>query len=109
MMSVTDPAKCRRVTLRHAIAQLPLSVAACYFHVTNWSFLVMSGGLNILLVLLSWEFYKNSNNNTARRLFLYTLIHLPAIMFFCIICRYRDEDISTNTNKGKDTILSVPT
>lgn len=91
MMSVTDPALCRRVTLRHGLAQIPLSIAACLFHVTNWSYLVISLPCNIYLALLSWEFYKNSNNNTARKLFRCTLWHLPVLMFFAAICRYKEE------------------
>ena len=91
MMSVTDPALCRRVTLRHAIAQIPLSIASCALNVTNWSFLVISLPCNIYLALLSWEFYRNANNNTARKLFKCTLWHLPVLMFFCIICRYKKD------------------
>ena len=86
MMSVTDPALCRRVTLRHALLQIPFAALVSYFGVANWSFFVLSLPFNVYLSLLSWEFYKNSNNNTARKLFRFTLLHLPVLMFFMIIC-----------------------
>ena len=86
MMSVTDPALCRRVTLRHALVQIPLAALVSYLGVANWSFFVLSLPFNVYLSLLSWEFHKNSNSNTARKLFRFTLLHLPVLMFFMIIC-----------------------
>jgi len=97
MMSVTDPALCRRVTLRHGLAQIPLSILIPLLGVTNWSYLVLSLPFNIYLALLSWEFYRNSNTNTARKLFRFTLLHLPVLMFFLIICKSRtSKDIINN-------------
>jgi len=86
MMSVTDPALCRRNTLRHALLQIPFAAMVSYLGVANWSFFVLSLPFNVYLSLLSWEFYKSSNSNTARKLFRFTLLHLPVLMFFMIIC-----------------------
>jgi len=90
MMSVTDPALCRRVTLRHGLAQIPLSILIPWLGVTNWSFLVLSLPINIYQALLCWEFYRNANMNSAKRLFRFTLLHLPLIMFFLIICKTKE-------------------
>lgn len=89
MMSVTDPAMCRRVTLRHSLAQIPISIAAPLLGVTYWSFPVLALPFNAYLSLLSWEFYNNSNTNTARKLFRFSLIHLPIIMFLLFACKDR--------------------
>lgn len=94
MMSVTDPPLCRRVTLRHGILQTPYAAIASYLGVANWSFFVLSMPFNIYLALLSWQFYKNSNNNTARKLFRFTLLHLPILMFFLIICSREPKKIN---------------
>lgn len=106
-MSVTDPALCRRVTLRHALLQIPFAALASFLGVANWSFFVLSLPFNIYLSLLSWEFYKNSNNNTARKLFRFTLLHLPVLMFFLIICSKdtKSKELARNTEETQSITL----
>lgn len=103
MMSVTDPALCRRNTLRHALLQIPFAALVSYLGVANWSFFVLSLPFNVYLSLLSWEFYKNSNNNTARKLFRFTLLHLPVLMFFMIICSggTKSKEIARNNSDAQ--------
>ena len=100
MMSVTNPALCRRVTLRHGLAQIPLSILIPYLGVTNWYFLLLSLPVNIYQALLSWEFYRNANANTSKKLFRFTLLHLPIIMLLLIICKNR-------TGEKEGVIISV--
>jgi len=106
MMSVTDPALCRRVTLRHALLQIPFAALVSYFGVANWSFFVLSLPFNVYLSLLSWEFYKNSNNNTARKLFRFTLLHLPVLMFFMIICsrNTKSKELARNQQQQSELV-----
>lgn len=107
MMSVTDPALCRRVTLRHALLQIPFAALVSYFGVANWSFFVLSLPFNVYLSLLSWEFYKNSNNNTARKLFRFTLLHLPVLMFFMIICSRNTKSKELARNQQQQSELEA--
>lgn len=100
MMSVTDPSLCRRVTLRHGLAQILLSILIPYLGITNWSFLILSLPVNVYQALLCWEFYKNANSNTSKKLFRFTLLHLPIIMFLLIICKSR-------VNKSESNLVTL--
>ncbi len=80
MMAVTDPALCRRVTLRHSVAQIPLAFLLPVLDVTNWWFFIESLPLNSYLTFLAWKFYRDSNNKSSRKLFRFSLIHLPILM-----------------------------
>ena len=90
-MSVTDPALCRRVTLRHAILQIPIAAVVPLLGICHWWFFFLSLPFNAYLTLLSWRFYKSSNSNTARSLFRFTLLHLPAIMLLLLISKKRNQ------------------
>ncbi|XP_065659832.1 protoheme IX farnesyltransferase, mitochondrial isoform X3 [Hydra vulgaris] len=92
MMSVTDPALCRRVTLRHAVAQMPIAAVVSLLGVCHWWFFFLALPFNAYLTLLSWRFYKSSNNNTARSLFRFTLLHLPFIMLLLLISKKRSKE-----------------
>lgn len=52
MMSVTDPALCRRTTLRYTLAIAAISLAAPYFDVTNMWFLLPAIPINSYYVYL---------------------------------------------------------
>jgi len=90
MMSVTDPQMCKNVALRHSIGCLLVcSVGAPLLNVTTWSFAVDSIPLNGYLVYLSWKFYQDANSSSSRKLFRYTLIHLPILMILMFMCRHK--------------------
>ena len=84
-MAVTDPDLCRRVTLRHSAAQMPLAVMLPLFGVTNWWFLLEITPVNLYLLYLAWRFYRESNNNSSRKLFRFSLIHLPIVMLLALV------------------------
>lgn len=52
MMAVTDPALCRRVTLRHTIALQLFSTMAPILDTTNWWFLLESTPINLYFIYL---------------------------------------------------------
>jgi len=85
MMAVTDPDLCRRVTLRHSAAQLFLSLMMPLCGVTNWWFLLEITPVNLYLTYLAWRFYRETNNNSSRKLFRFSLLHLPILMFLALI------------------------
>ncbi|KAK9718427.1 UbiA prenyltransferase family [Popillia japonica] len=80
MMAVTNPGLCRRVALRHTIAILGLSLAAPLTETTNWWFVLESTPLNLYFIYLAYNFYKDSSSQTSRKLFRFSLLHLPLLM-----------------------------
>ena len=59
--------------------------------VTTLAFALDSLPLNIYLVYLSWRFYEEANSSSSRKLFRYTLIHLPLLMILMFISRKRGD------------------
>ncbi|KAK7870933.1 hypothetical protein R5R35_012155 [Gryllus longicercus] len=85
MMSVTDPGLCRRTTLRYTAGILALSCAAPVLDVTNWWFALESIPLNAYFTYLAWQFHQNSDSGTSRKLFRFSLVHLPILMILMLI------------------------
>ncbi len=89
MMAVTNPGLCRRTALRYTIALGALSLAAPYFDVTNVWFALETLPLNAYFGYLAWRFYKNSDSGTSRKLFRFSLLHLPALMILFLLNKKR--------------------
>ncbi|CAF4844610.1 unnamed protein product [Pieris macdunnoughi] len=85
MMAVTDPALCRRVALRHTGLITAICLGAPYLGVTNVWFAAESLPLNIYFSYLAWQFYKKSDSGSSRKLFRFSLIHLPALMLLMLV------------------------
>ena len=85
MMAVTDPALCKRVALRYSIATIPLCSMAPVCDLTTWLFAIDALPVNLWLVYLSWRFYRDSDYKSSRRLFQYSLFHLPLLMALVLI------------------------
>lgn len=86
MMAVTDPALCKRVSLRYALAMFPISGLACAMQlVTPW-FAFDSTVVNMVFAYRAWQFYQDGNDDkTARKLFMDSLWHLPALLVLFIV------------------------
>lgn len=80
MMSVVDPALCKRVALRHCFILTSLCLAAPPLGVTTWMFAADSLPLNMYLCYLGWQFYHKGDSNSSRKLFRFTLVHIPALL-----------------------------
>ncbi|CAL1528828.1 unnamed protein product [Lymnaea stagnalis] len=80
MMSVVDPALCKRVALRHCFILTALCLAAAPLGVTTWMFAADSLPLNMYLCYLGWQFYRKGDSNSSRKLFRFTLVHIPALL-----------------------------
>lgn len=87
MMAVTDPALCRKVALRHTVAILGYSLLAPITDTTNWWFVMGSTPLNLYFIYLAYQFYKESSSASSRRLFRYSLLHLPLIMVMFLLSK----------------------
>ncbi|KAJ0180338.1 hypothetical protein K1T71_003742 [Dendrolimus kikuchii] len=85
MMAVTDPGLCRRVALRHTGVITATCLGSSYLEVTNMWFALESLPLNIYFMYLAWQFYQKSDSGSSRKLFRFSLIHLPALMLLMLI------------------------
>ncbi|KAL5280559.1 COX10 family protein [Megaselia abdita] len=89
MMSVTNPALCRRVALRYTAVIGGLCLAAPLLDVTNPWFALESLPLNAYFAFLAYRFYRKSDSGSSRKLFMFSLIHLPALMVLFLLNKKR--------------------
>ncbi|XP_059141576.1 protoheme IX farnesyltransferase, mitochondrial-like isoform X2 [Physella acuta] len=80
MMSVVDPELCKRVAFRHCIILTSLCFAAPPLGITTWTFAADAFPLNLYLCYLGWQFYRKGDSNSSRKLFRFSLIHIPALL-----------------------------
>lgn len=85
MMAVTNPALCRRTALRYTGVITALCVAAPLLDVTNEWFALESLPLNGYFMYLGYKFYQKSDSQSSRKLFRFSLLHLPAIMLLFLL------------------------
>lgn len=89
MMSVTNPDLCKRVALRYSLAMIPICTLAPVCDVTTWWFALDTLPVNGWLSFLAWRFYKDSDFKSSRKLFQFSLFHLPLLMAFLLINKKR--------------------
>lgn len=89
MMAVTDPALNRRVSLRYAVALLPICTLMMPLSgiVSPVAYAVLSTPLNLLMAHAAWKFYRQKTVKSARWCFWVSLIHLPAVMLLAMGCK----------------------
>ncbi|CAB4067126.1 COX10 [Lepeophtheirus salmonis] len=95
MMSVLEPDLCLKVSLRHSIALIGICSAAPLLDLTDWTFAVDSLPLNIYLSILAYKFYQNSDSASSRKLFHFTLIHLPLLLTLLVLGK-KSKELSEN-------------
>ncbi|XP_074648266.1 protoheme IX farnesyltransferase, mitochondrial-like [Tubulanus polymorphus] len=105
MMSVVNPGLCKRVALRHSVGLIGLCCLAPVLDVTTWTFAVDSLPLNLYCSYLAWRFYKRADSGTSRKLFRFSLIHIPALLLLMFISKKNKND---EKNTEKETQLLVP-
>nr|XP_057934211.1 protoheme IX farnesyltransferase, mitochondrial [Doryrhamphus excisus] len=87
MMSVTHPAMCRRVALRHSVALVGLSALAPALGVTTWTFPAVALPINAYIGFLAFRFYRRGDRSSARKLFFCSLWHLPMLLLLALTCK----------------------
>ncbi|CAL1599908.1 unnamed protein product [Knipowitschia caucasica] len=94
MMSVTHPALCRRVALRHSLGLIGLSTVAPVLDLTTWTFPLVSLPINLYISFLAFRFYRQGDRSSARKLFFCSLWHLPMLLLLALTCKKprRDRD-----------------
>ena len=97
MMAVTDPGLCKRVALRYSLALIPICSLAPLCGSTTWWFAADSLPLNAWLVVLAWRFYRDSDFKSARKLFQFSLFHLPLLMALMFLNKKEWRSQSHNT------------
>lgn len=110
MTSVTDPALNARVSLRYALAMLPLCWAMPAAGVTSWWFAVDSTFVNAAMAVQAWRFWRESNERTARQLFFGSVINLPlvlALMMVHKVGRRDGEETSRMAGVGHEGVVYV--
>ncbi|CAI2346933.1 unnamed protein product [Caenorhabditis sp. 36 PRJEB53466] len=89
VMCVTNERLCRVTSIRHSLALLGMcSVAAPLTDLTTLTFAIDSLPVNAYLVYLSYKFYKAPDAKNSRKLFFFSLLHLPLIMLLMGISNY---------------------
>ena len=89
MMSVMDPLANARACLTYSIWLCPLTClcAAPSIKLTSPWFLLDGNILNAIMIYKALQFYDSNCPKSARRLFLFSLIHLPCFMILMILHR----------------------
>ncbi|XP_033840829.1 protoheme IX farnesyltransferase, mitochondrial [Periophthalmus magnuspinnatus] len=87
MMSVTHPAMCQRVALRHSVGLIGLSAVAPVVDLTTWTFPIISLPINLYISFLAFRFYRKGDRNSARKLFFCSLWHLPMLLLLALTCK----------------------
>lgn len=99
MMSVTHPALCRRVALRHSTALIGLSALGPALDVTTWTFPLISLPINLYISYLAFRFYRRADRQSARKLFFCSLWHLPMLLLLlALTCKKRRSADETSHN-----------
>jgi protoheme IX farnesyltransferase len=91
MMSVINPRLNALTCLFYSLSLVPMTLMAgsllCNL-TDNW-FCIDGNILNIIMSYHAYNFYKNSTHANARKLFLFTLVHLPFYMLLMILHKNR--------------------
>ena len=99
MMSVVDPALCKRVAFRHCALVTGFCLLAQPLGITTWTFTIDSLPLNLYMTYLGWKFYRDGDSNSSRKLFRFSLVHIPLLLILMIISK---ESYGSHEKPGKD-------
>lgn len=72
-------------SLIFAIAALLLAFQPPLTGIASWLFAPFAVIVNLILVRFAWNFYRKPERDTARKLFLYTLLYLPLMLAISMI------------------------
>lgn len=86
MLCWVNPARNGRVALRYSLACIPVSVALCYYGITEWSFAATSAPVNIWLAREAFRFWRlEGHKGSARGLFWASVWHLPVVLVLAMV------------------------
>ena len=64
-----------------------LSLLAPVLDITTWTFAIESLPLNLYFSYLGWRFYKEGDSKSSRKLFRFSLIHIPILLLLMFISK----------------------
>jgi heme O synthase-like polyprenyltransferase len=74
-----------RLAFLYAAALLPITAALSAFGVTGGAFLVSSQAVGLAFAGLGWLFLRTRSQQTARRLFLASILYLPVLLGLMVV------------------------
>lgn len=92
MASVLRPRLTVDSAWRHSLAMLPLSWALIYGGICTQYFAITATIINGPLLYYAYRFRRAPERNTARRLFLFSLLHLPLLLLLAILHKRRETE-----------------
>ena len=111
MMSVTQPLLCLNTSLRHSILIVLYCQLMVYTGLTSWTFAIDSMPFNLYLIYLSYKFKSNPDSQSSRKLFRYSLIHLPALIMLMLISnsmqKSKKNKIDNNNNDVRNENVNI--
>jgi protoheme IX farnesyltransferase len=90
-----------RLAFVYAAALLPITAALSVWGVTGGIFLVLSQAVGIGFVWLGWAFLRIRSQRTARRLFLASILYLPAVLGLMVV------DMDTTMPSSQSTLRTA--
>lgn len=85
MMANSHPELCTRVSLRHTGYTTALCLLAPALDVTNMWFALETLPLNAYFAYLAYEFHQKADSKSSRKLFRFSLLHLPLLMILFLL------------------------
>jgi ABC-type multidrug transport system fused ATPase/permease subunit/heme O synthase-like polyprenyltransferase len=113
MLSVLSPRLNALVSLRHALILVPVcAVMAPLAGCVDWSFALTSAVPNAYFVKSAWDFYRRTNEATAKRVFFVSLWYLPAVLGLMLLHKnfgkwFKAEQEWEHSEEGQAEILAV--
>lgn len=112
MISILNPRICTSSSLNHTIAlAIMCSYLAPALHLTTWNFAIDSLPVNLYFIYLALLFKKNPDAQSSRKLFRFSLIHLPTIILLMLITKFplsegETESKELTSNASSETTAS---
>lgn len=100
-MSVTNEGLCTRTALRHSalVTFYCGLLTSPIIDMNNYYFLLGSLPLNSYLIYLSWKFKQSPEAQSSRKLFRYSLIHLPTLIIILLLTKKSKQPAKTSDAK----------
>ena len=98
-MAVVKPLLCRRQAVQYSLLVGALCIAMPYYNVTTWMFAVDSLPVNGYLTYLAYKFYTDADSSSSRRLFQYTLVHLPLLFALMLLSKKHSRNTAAHNDQ----------
>ena len=97
-----------RLAFIYAAALLPITAALSATGVTGGAFLVASQVVGMAFVALGWMFLRDRSRQSARRLFLASILYLPVVLGLGVIdMNHRRDTVTSGTGHAVASLSSI--